>query len=107
MNNPGTTVPESLVSSKVADSFCTYESPQTDYHSYEEESYHNKYPASTYIHIVYGATADQMTTDVKFMVSKKIGGLYISNDVLPNPYDTLPSYWDQLVSTVASYNGSG
>lgn len=103
MNNPGTTIPETFLSNKVADRFCTYESPQKDYKSYEQENYHNSYPASTYVHIVYGATAEQMTTDIKTMVSLNIGGVFVSNDVLPNPYDILPPYWDQLVATVASY----
>jgi hypothetical protein len=29
--------------------------------------------------------------------SRNVGWIYITDDVLPNPWDTLPSYWDQLV----------
>ena len=32
--------------------------------------------------------------------SRNVGTLYVTDDVLPNPYDRLPSYWDQLLAAI-------
>jgi len=37
-------------------------------------------------------------------VSRHAGWIYITDDTLPNPYDTLPSYWTNEVNLVKSFN---
>jgi chitodextrinase len=52
-------------------------------------------------HIVYGAdTADQMANVMSISKTRSAGYVYVTDDVLPNPYDRLPSgYWDQEQAT--------
>ena len=46
------------------------------------------------------ASSVVMQTDVNLAASRNTGWVYMTNDNLPNPYDTLPSYWNQLVTAV-------
>lgn len=55
-------------------------------------------------HIVYGAaTPDQMSTVMALSERRSAGYVYVTDDVLPNPYDRLPpdSYWltEQTIAT--------
>ena len=33
---------------------------------------------------------------------RNTGWIYVTNDTLPNPYGTLPTYWSQLVAAAAA-----
>ncbi|CAE6500359.1 unnamed protein product, partial [Rhizoctonia solani] len=46
-----------------------------------------------------GSTLPTCMVDATVRVDK-IGAVYFTNDVLPNPYDTFPSYWTGLVDAV-------
>ena len=48
-----------------------------------------------------GATAADY---VDLAVGRNVGGLYFTDDELPNPWDRLPAYWDTIVHKVASVN---
>jgi len=52
-----------------------------------------------------------MLTDLNLAVQRNAGGIYITDDVLPNPWDRLPNYWTSLVQAVAminaDFNGDG
>ena len=37
-------------------------------------------------------------------IGNNAGYIYITNDQLPNPWDTLPSYWAQEVSLIEYIN---
>ena len=37
-------------------------------------------------------------------IGTNAGYIYITDDQLPNPYDTLPSYWSQEVSLIEFIN---
>lgn len=37
-------------------------------------------------------------------VCRNVGGIYVTDDVMNNPWDTLPSYWQQEVDAVAQIN---
>ena len=39
--------------------------------------------------------------------SDYVGYMYITNDDLPNPWDSLPSYFNDLVSAVDTANNGG
>lgn len=48
-------------------------------------------------HIIY-AQSDWDNTLFDLAISRGAGVLYISDDTLPNPYDRLPHFWQQLVA---------
>ena len=63
--------------------------------------------AQPFIQILYNvsATAD-LNALIAQVAARNISGLYITDDVLPNPYDTLPVYWDRLLGAVKDFNAT-
>jgi hypothetical protein len=37
-------------------------------------------------------------------IARNAGGIYVTDDVLANPWDRLPNYWSALVERVATIN---
>ncbi|MBN3723390.1 spherulation-specific family 4 protein [Burkholderia sp. Ac-20379] len=104
VNNPGSNIPEIYASLPVADRFVVYEDKQANYAKYSAASWQANYSASRFIHIVYNATSAQMSSDLQFAVTNGASGVYVTSLKLPNPYNGLPTYWDQEVSGVAAIN---
>ena len=46
-----------------------------------------------------GHGADQATMQALFDIARTegVGNIYVTDDVLPNPWDGLPTYWDDEV----------
>jgi hypothetical protein len=99
VNNPGTNLPEVYASLPVADRFVVFEDTQANYAAYAPAAWQASYPASRFIHIVYGTSALQMVTDLAFAILHGAGGVFVTSLTLPNPYGGLPSYWSSEVST--------
>ena len=47
---------------------------------------------------------DTMKSHIDLAVARNIGYVYITDDTLPNPYDTLPSYWQAEIDYIESSN---
>lgn len=59
-------------------------------------------PAEKFLHVVFGAgSINKMRLAVRWSRQRNAGNVYITNDVLDNPYDTLPSYWSSELSELA------
>ena len=41
-----------------------------------------------------------MTNTVLLAVQRNVGWIFVTHDVLPNPWDTLPPYWDAEVGLI-------
>jgi hypothetical protein len=52
------------------------------------------YSPERFWHIVWQATQAQMSTAIDISRRRNAGFVYVTNDTLPNPYDTLPTYWN-------------
>ncbi len=76
-------------------------SPLPQYQTYQSPSWVGNYPASKYWHIIYNVPASQLNTVLTQAKSRRAGYIYATDDVLPNPYDVLPTYWNAEVSGVA------
>jgi hypothetical protein len=58
-------------------------------------------PASRFAHIIHSETSlDRMLLNVRLAAERNVGTIYITDDVLPNPYDGPPTFWKELVSAV-------
>jgi len=57
-----------------------------------------KYPSSKFIDIVYDTSEEQLGDALKISAQRNIGWIYITDDVMPNPYRGLPTYWKKLVA---------
>ena len=40
-------------------------------------------------------------------MQRNVGWIYVTDDDLPNPWDTLPAYWTNLTALVAAYRRTG
>jgi hypothetical protein len=101
--NPGAPPAESYFSRATADTIFSYENIYADWVSAQMPSYMSKYPASRFGALVYGATASLQMRAVVALAKQRgfgVGVVYVTPDQLPNPWDSLPSYWNDELSYV-------
>jgi len=104
--NPGSNTQESYVTEPTADNFLIFEDNGTNYGNFTPAAWVSNYPARKFVHVPYAVTsATTMSNDVATALSRNAGWIYITDDTLSNPYDTLPSYWTNEVNYVRSLNG--
>lgn len=105
--NPGISTQESYLS--IADTLVTFEgSPTTDAltpYGYdihgEPDAWARAYPAERFGHLIYGvADAGTMQSLIVLAASRNADYVYITDDGQPNPWDTLPAYWDDEIAAV-------
>lgn len=100
--NPGTVFPEAWVAQNAGDIFVTFEDGAKAYSSASFPSWmtSGKYPPSRFMHLVYGVSSKDFTTVLNRTRALRVGHVYITNDDLPNPWDSLASYWATEVASV-------
>lgn len=98
--NPGATMPQCFEDS--ADTLMTFESNYSMYvNNYVSNGWTPKDSRKIW-HIIYDVPADQAAAVAALAVERGVGLIEITNDILPNPYDTLPSadYMNQVFAAV-------
>jgi Spherulation-specific family 4/Domain of unknown function (DUF4214) len=114
IGNPGQpylngTTPEQYLG--VADVFNIFEGTNASYASFPTgQTWYQSYPSDRFSNIIYDVPADSdnsstssaMQADVSLAAAQDIGFVYITNTSGGNPYQELPSYWNQEVDTVAT-----
>ena len=99
MLNPGVNVDSGY--GQVADIINIFEGTPSDYSGFSPSTWTTNYPASKFAHLIYGATGTSSLTSVLAQsATRRAGYVYVTNDTLPNPWDTLPSYWTTEVAQV-------
>jgi hypothetical protein len=86
------------------DTIVTFENAGPTYRTaYAAPSWVDHFDASHFAHIIHSepAIAD-MLTDLELARTRKAGFVYVTDDVLPNPYNVLPSYWTQQLDALAA-----
>jgi Spherulation-specific family 4 len=98
----GTQTNECYVSD--ADILLTFEGSDADYVShYSAPSWVAKYSPAHFWHVIYDTTTvSAMTQAVQLSKQRGAGSVYVTPDVLQNPYDTLPTgdYWNTELTTI-------
>ena len=61
-------------------------------------SWASSYPASLFMDIVYNTSSSQMSNALTLAAGRNVGSVYLTNELMPNPYAALPGYWSSLVS---------
>lgn len=90
--NPGTVPAEEYVA--LADSTVVFEGSARNYNLFSPPDWVWRYPASKFTHLVYQASSlTSYKQALKKSQTTNSGSVYITNDSLPNPWDTLPNYW--------------
>ena len=90
--HPGVVPDEVYLSKPVVDDLVVFESSIRSYVYYRPENWQHNYPKNRFVHIVYDANSHQMNQAFSEADKNHVGHLYITDDRLPNPYDSLPQY---------------
>jgi hypothetical protein len=105
MGNPGTATIEQYLTWPTADRLMVFENVGSSYPSYTPSSWNFNYDRTNFVHLVHTeASADEMRDHLARAVARNAGGIYVTDDVMANPWDRLPNYWPQLVDAVATIN---
>lgn len=104
MGNPGTTTIEQYLTWPTADRLVVFEDLGSTYPAYTPSSWNFDYDSSKFVHLVHSESSGDLLTDLNLAVARNAGGIYITDDVLPNPWDKLPTYWSAEVAAVAQIN---
>lgn len=100
VTNPGVQCAEEYFSKNVADTICVIESGK-GLDKYVAPRWAARYPADKFYGLAYGIKKPaEMRKSIKAATEQHLGYLFVTNDVLENPWDTLPPYWQEEVAAV-------
>ena len=87
-----------------ADVICLFERDR-GFNDFQPPAWLSRYPGSSFCIVAHQVdTEKQMRQSLRRAAQLKIGNVFITDDVVPNPYDRLPSYWDAEVEAVRQLN---
>lgn len=112
MGNPGTQTLEPYLTWPTADRLMVQENVGSAYPNYVPSSWNYDYDPSKFVHLVHTEPSSaNMLADLQLAMQYHASGIYVTDDVLANPWDRLPTYWNAMVEAVAAinadYNGNG
>ncbi len=101
--NPGIETAENYISAPAADTAVIFEVDH-GWPAYVPDAYVTNYPPERFCALLYNVTNETvMRQYVDLAVQRNIGYIYVANDKGANPWDTIPSYWTNLVNYVETY----
>ena len=107
VDNPGSTTQESYLyynAARVADVICTFESA-SGFSTWSQASWTATYDRSNFYELPFNTSLSTYKAAVDHAYQQNAGWIYVTNDKLPNPWDTLPSYFVDEVNYIKSlYN---
>ncbi len=103
VSNPGTVCDERYLSRPAADIACLFEGPKAPDPSALPDWIGKHSPDRVLVLSYKVATADAMRKCIA-AAGKKVGCIYITDADGANPWDRLPSYWDEEVAAVREAN---
>jgi predicted MPP superfamily phosphohydrolase len=95
MINPGTVPHEQYMG--VADVVVVFENLYSSYMGATFPGWMDNYPAHRFDHMVYDTPETGFQNAWQLALNRNVGYVYFTDDVVPNPWNTLPSYWDTEV----------
>jgi hypothetical protein len=102
IGNPGTTVPESFVRDGAADVLVTFENDFKLDADTPPQPWTSNYPARRFARIVHTIPdASTFRATLNRTSSRNFGSVFLTDALMPNPYDRLPSWWTDLVDASA------
>lgn len=111
VNNPGTTTLESYLfynGSRVADIICTFENG-VDALNWTQATWTSSYDRSNFLGLFYNVTDVNVSSFdygdvIDHAYQQNAGWVYVTNDTMPNPWDTIPNYFSSEVNYIVGYN---
>jgi hypothetical protein len=106
VSNPGTTCAEKYVSGETGATVCLFEHHE-GFGAYRPPKWADRYEPERFAILLYQQKGgESMRRLLREAIRKRAGYVYVTDDVLPNPWDRLPAYWEEEVAAVAEENGS-
>lgn len=98
--NPGWNTPECYVS--VSNVIINFEGYYSTYVNWKPSGWEAKYPASHFWQIVHTTSINKLQDAITRSKVRHAGWVYVTNDVMPNPYDVFPgkTYWTNELNYV-------
>ena len=100
--NPGTVPDEAYAT--LADLLVLFEGSYDQYRSWAPPAWQEYYPRERFWHLVYATPRRRADAALRTADRRSAGVVYVTDDVLDNPWDRLPSYWTQALRTVSLLN---
>jgi hypothetical protein len=101
VGNPGTATPVDYLA--VADTIVTFENGTGSYAGAATQPWMGTAAPERQANLLYSVASEAAMRDlVSQAAQRNVGYLYITNDVLPNPWDQLPSYWLAEVAAISA-----
>jgi hypothetical protein len=98
--NPGTSTLEGYMAAN--DVTCVFETDgPPGFPTWTPPAWTANYPASKFYVLPYNSSVGNMTAFVARAAANNVGWIYVTDDTLPNPWDTLPGYFEALVGAAA------
>ncbi|WP_419418670.1 spherulation-specific family 4 protein [Legionella sp. D16C41] len=99
--NFGTNVAECYINT--ADILVTFEADYNTYVKWNISGWETKYPASHFWHLIHTTPYNALNNAISLSKQRHAGWVYITPDIMPNPWDTLPAstYWLDELSRVS------
>ena len=102
--NPGTPTLETYLDG-TSDTVVMFEGDPTAWANYTPAPYSAKYPARRFAALIHGVpNADAMRAYVDLAIRRNIGAVHLTNDTMPNPWDSLPGMWPAEVDYLTARN---
>lgn len=95
VGNPGTSPASNWAikpAKRCADVLCVHENTAEQYLTWQPAAWMSDYPASTFAHLVHACSQEQLPAVLEHAQATGAGYRYVTDDVLPNPWDSL-AYW--------------
>ncbi|MCB0108131.1 MAG: fibronectin type III domain-containing protein [Caldilineaceae bacterium] len=107
--NPGTNATESYLTRPAADLVIVADLPATEWVTYRADSYLQNYQAARFGAVISAASSDfaAAQTALRAAGERNIGYIYVTDDAEPNPWDSLPSFWSQLLVAIEQSRQEG
>lgn len=89
-----------------ADTLVVFENSAT-YANYTPAAWHESYPASAFAYLIHSESSSVNAVQfVTLAASRNSRYVFVTDDVLPNPWNTLPPYFATLTQAVRDYNAA-
>lgn len=103
--NPGSPLEQSFFLQPTGDVAIIFENTSQQWQNYPHDAAFHTFSAEHFAVLLYAVPdSASMRAHIDLAVSRNIGYIFLTDDVLPNPWDSLPHYWEEEVAYLAEMN---
>ena len=91
---------------RASDHVVNFEGPLTTYRRTRFPSWTAEFDSDKFWHLVYEVDAQSLGATLALTARRRAGTVFVTDSTMPNPWDTVPTYWSEELRLVAN-GGSG